>query len=377
MNASHLLPVYPRLPIELVGACGTKLRLADGRELVDLYGGHAVCALGHGHPEITEVLRRGHAELDFFSNSLLMEVQERAARAVLADTEHLGYAHFVNSGAEANESALHVARQITGRRKVLSFDCSFHGRTPGVLAATGLAAYRSKLTLPQDPGLNGFIGFGVLEDLALIDSSVAAVLCESVPSLAGVWVAPEGYYAALEARCREVGALLIFDEIQGGVGRLGRWFAHQVFDVRPDMVTLAKSLGGGYPVAALLTTRELGDSLKFSDLGTTFGGGPLACRMMLAVAGIIQRDGLMARTLEIERRVRAGIGSSAQVRGAGCLLGLEHAKPAKQVQLELLERGFMVGTSNHPQTIRLLPMYTLSDEEVDAFCAAYQEVVGG
>ncbi len=373
--ANRLLPVYPRLDLELVEARGCVLLDAAGREYLDLYGGHAVCALGHGNLELVDTLHRAYATLDFYSNSVRMEVQQQAAEAVLAGSRHLAYAHFVNSGAEANESAIHVARQLTGRRRIVSFGCSFHGRTPGALAATGLESYRRRLTVPENPALNTFIRFGEFEDLHMIDDTVAAVLCESVPSLAGVYMPPEGYYEALENQCRGVQAMLIFDEIQGGVGRLGTWFAHEKFGVSPDLVTLAKSLGGGYPVGALLTTESIGNRLGHSDLGTTFGGGPVACAMVERVAKIVHRDGLMDRATAIFDRISSGLDGLAEVRGAGCLIGVQTPRPAKELQSALLERGMMVGTSAEPNTLRLLPPYVLKDEQIDRFLEAFREVM--
>jgi acetylornithine/N-succinyldiaminopimelate aminotransferase len=381
---SALMPVYPRLPIELVKAEGSYLHLADGRRIVDLYGGHAVSPLGHGHPELGEALIGAFRTVDFYSNSLNMSVQERAARAVLGDvpggaaSAHLTRVHFVNAGTEANEAAIHVARRLTGRQKILSFDIGFHGRTLGSLAATHLDHYAELLPLPMGAFYQP-IRFGDFADLAKIDETVAGVLCESIPSLGGLLNPPEGYYAALQARCREVGAFFILDEVQGGIGRTGTWFAHQGFGVEPDMVTLAKSLGGGFPVAAMVSTEAIASRLKSGDLGTTFGGGPMACAMVEAVARIIHRDGLMARNVEMFAhlgRLLADV-PGVTLRGAGALIGLQGPMPAGKVRDALLARGFMVGTSGEPHTLRLLLPYVLPMHELDAFAAVYREVVHG
>lgn len=376
--SAALLPVYPRLDIDLVGARGCTLLTADGRELVDLYGGHAVTPLGHAHPRLEAALIEGYRSLDFYSNSLRMAVQQEAAEALLAPSEHLAYAHLVNSGAEANESAIHLARRLSGRTKILAFDCSFHGRTLACLQATGLAGYRARCAVPPLPEHNGWIRFGEAEDLARIDGETAAVICESVPSLAGVLMPPEGYYAALEARCREVGALLIFDEVQGGVGRLGeRWYAHQRFGVAPDMVTLAKSLAGGFPAGALLVSQALGDQVEYGELGTTFGGGPLACRMISATARAITELGLLSRVPRIFARVRDGLAGleGVSVRGAGCLIGVQTPRPAKELRAALLERDLITGTSAEPHSLRLLPPYVISDGELDRFVDAARELL--
>lgn len=381
---SALMPVYPRLPIELVRAEGSYLFLADGRRIVDLYGGHAVSPLGHGHPELAEALLSAFRTVDFYSNSLHMSVQERAARAVLGDvaggeaSAHLTRVHFVNSGAEANESALHVARRLTGRRKVLSFDIGFHGRTLGSLAATHLDHYAELLPLPMGD-FYAPIRFGSFEDLAKIDDTVAAVLCESIPSLGGLLNPPDGYYAALQARCRDAGAMFVMDEVQGGIGRTGTWFAHQGFGVAPDMVTLAKSLGGGFPVAAMVSTEAIASRLKGGDLGTTFGGGPMACAMVETVARIVHRDGLMARNVAMFDHLAALLADvpGVTLRGKGALIGVQGPLPGGKVRDALLAKGFMVGTCGEPHTLRLLLPYVLPMHELDAFAAAYREVVHG
>lgn len=375
---SKLLPVYPRIDLRLERAQGAWLYTADGRHVLDMYGGHAVCPLGHGHPELTEALARQHATLDFYSNSLFMDVQERAAEAVLGDSAHLAYVHFLNSGTEANEAAIHTARKLTGRRTVVTLESSFHGRTLASLAATGIASYRKKVPLQVPDDWLRLIALGS-PDLSAIDETVALVLLESVPSLGGIHMPDPGWLASVQARCREVGAMLVLDEVQGGVGRLGRWFAHEYFGIQPDMVTLAKSLGGGFPVSALVATQAIGDALSGGDLGTTFGGGPMACVMVETTARIIRRDDLMARALRIEALVREGVADlpGVSVRGRGCLLGLVSPLKAADVQASLLARDVMTGTSSDPHALRLLPPYTLTDDEVGVFVAAYREVIRG
>lgn len=375
---SALLPVYPRLDLEVVRAQGTRLYTSDGREILDLYGAHAVCPLGHAHPELTEALTTAHSTLDFYSNSLFMPVQEEAARAVLGDSSHLAYVHFVNSGTEANESAIHLARKLTGRSTIVTLDCSFHGRTLGALSVTGISGYRGRIPLAVPSDWHRMIGFEQA-DLSSIDETVAAVLLETVVSLGGIQMPSADWVLALQARCREVGALFIMDEVQTGVGRLGSWFGHEVFGATPDMVTLAKSLGGGFPVGALVTTPAIGDAVTYSELGTTFGGGPMACAMVSKVAEVVRRDGLMQRVLDIEARVRAGVEGldGVRVTGRGALLGLHTPMPAKDVRDALLARDIIVGTSAHPHGLRLLLPYVVSDEDLDTFLAAFREIIDG
>ncbi|MCB9664333.1 MAG: aspartate aminotransferase family protein [Alphaproteobacteria bacterium] len=373
---SALFPVYPRLPITLVRAEGTRLHTADGRVITDLYGAHAVCPLGHGHPAVVEALSTAVRTLDFYSNSLVMPVQEEAAQAVLGGSAHLAYVHFVNSGTEANEAALHLARKRTGRATVVTTAGSFHGRTLGSLSVTGLPGYRGKIPVQVPADWHRSLPLGA-DDLSVIDETVACVLIESVESLGGIRVPPPGWLARVEARCREVGAVFALDEVQGGVGRLGTWFAHETLGCTPDLVTLAKSLGNGFPVAALVTTAAMAEGVAAGELGTTFGGGPMACAVVSAVARTIRDEGLMARVLDIEARVRAGLAGlpGVEVRGRGALLGVQTPLSAKALQAALLERDLLVGTSGQAETIRLLLPYVVSDDELDRCCAAIAEVL--
>lgn len=372
---SALLPVYPRLDLELVRAQGATLHTADGRAILDLYGAHAVCPLGHAHPAVVEALSAAVRTLDFYSNSLHMPVQERAARAVLGDDTHLAYVHFVSSGAEANESALHLARRITGRPKVVTLDTSFHGRTLGVLSVTGLPGYRKRVPIDIPADWHATMPLGA-NDLAVIDETVAAVLVESVVSLGGVYLPPDGWLDRVQARCREVGALFILDEVQGGVGRLGTWFGHETLGSTPDIVTLAKSLGNGYPVAACVTTAEVGDAIGYGELGTTFGGGPMACAAISAVLEAIRDEGLLENVRLLSTRIREScrVGPVTAIQGAGFLLGLVCSRPAREVQALLLEQDILAGTSADPRVLRLLPPYILEPEHVDRLAAALAEI---
>lgn len=374
---TSLFPVYPRLPITLVRASGSELFTDTGRRLLDLYGGHAVCPVGHGHPELTAALAGAHARLDFFSNSLVMPEQEEAAQAVLGGSAHLRHVHFVNSGTEANEAAIHAARRFTGRETIVSLDTGFVGRTFGSLSSTGLAGYRKKLGAQPPSHWHRPIRLNDPDAVSAIDETVAGVLIESVVSLGGVYVPDAAWLSAVAARCAEVGALLIFDEVQGGIGRLGTWFGHEGMGIRPDIVTLAKSLGSGFPVGAMVTTAPIGAWATDSELGTTFGGGPMAMAMVSTTAAIIRRDGLMARATAVFERVRDGLAGQPgiEVRGRGCLIGVQTPMAARDLQAALLDRDLLVGTSSQSQTLRLLPSYNVPFEFVDAVVDAIVEVI--
>jgi len=374
---SALLPVYPRLPLRLVRASGTTLYIEDGREILDLYGGHAVTPLGHGHPELQRTIAEAFATLDFYSNSLHMPVQEQAAEAVLHGSAHLAYAHFVNSGTEANEAALHTARRMTGREKVLTLSTGFHGRSLASLSATGLPGYRRRISVDMPSHWRGAIEANDPAALDAIDEDTAAVLLESIVSLGGVQLLDAQWLHDVQAKCRAVGAMLIFDEVQGGVGRLGEWFAHTLYGIEPDMVTLAKSVAGGYPVGVMLATQAIGDWIGFGELGTTFGGGPVACAMVKAVHDIIVRDGLMHRVTEIFDHVSAGLAGveGVEVRGKGALIGIQTPLLAKELRSRLLEHNILIGVSGDPHTARLLLPYTTSNDELDRFLTTLPEVL--
>lgn len=372
-----LLPVYPRLDLRIVRAAGSDLFTDTGRVIGDLYGGHAVCPLGHGHPELTAALTRAHSTLDFFSNSVLIPGQEEAANAVLGGSKHLAHVHFVNSGTEANESALHIARRKTGRETIVVLEDGFAGRTFGSLSVTGLGGYRKRLGARPPEHWTRTIRLNDPAAVEAIDDTVAGVLIESVVSLGGVRVPDSAWLQVIQARCREVGALFMFDEVQGGVGRLGTWFGHEGMGVQPDVVTLAKSLGSGFPVGACVVTAEIGAWATDGELGTTFGGGPMACAMVETTARLIHEGGLMARVGELYARVEAGLAGipGVEVRGRGALIGVQTPRPAKDLQMALLQRDLLVGTSGQSHTLRLLPSYNTPFEMVDRFVAATREVL--
>jgi acetylornithine/succinyldiaminopimelate/putrescine aminotransferase len=242
---------------------------------------------------------------------------------------------------------------------------------------TGIEGYRKRLAVDVPEHWCRTIVLDDLQGIQRIDETVAAVLVESVPSLAGVQLPSPAWLAAVQQRCLEVGALFVFDEVQGGVGRLGRWFGHEALGVTPDIVTLAKSLGGGFPVGAMVTTPAIADWIGFGELGTTFGGGPMACAMVEAVHRIIVRDGLMERVGVLFEQVSSALGplDGVQVRGRGALIGIQTALPAKELRRRLLEHDILVGVSGHAHTARLLLPYVVSDDELQRLFDVFPEVL--
>jgi len=378
LEQSVLLPVYPHAPFEPVRGDGVWLETRDGRRLLDLYGGHAVALLGYGHPRLLAALAAQAETLFFQSNVVPLAVRAEAARRLLAfGPPGLARVFFVNSGAEANENALRLAFRATGRRRVVAVEGAFHGRTAAAAALTwGAARWYG---FPRPPFDVAFVPRGdlaPLEAALAADGGAAALIVEPVQGQAGAYALGAEYLAAARTLTRAAGALLIFDEVQCGMGRSGEPFAAQLYGVTPDLLTVAKGLAGGFPAGAMLASAEAAAGLAEGDLGTTFGGGPLACALIEAVLDAIAEEGLLARARSLSRRFRATcvVGPVTAIQGEGLLLGLRTRRPAKEVHLELLARGIFTGTSADPHVVRLLPPLVLADEHVDILAAALAEL---
>lgn len=369
---SALLNVYAQLSIEPVKGDGVFVGCRDGRRILDLYGGHAVACLGHGHPALTAALTEQAGALMFQTNAVPMRVRDEAAEKLLAfGPDNLGTVFFANSGAEANENALRIALRATGRNKIAAIEHGFHGRSAGAAAVTwGSDRWYG---FPRAPFDTAFIKRDDIADVsAVIDAETAAVIVEPVQGVAGAYdLAPE-FLRAIERRCRETGSLLIFDEVQTGVGRLGAPFGAQLHGIAPDLLTTAKSLAGGFPCAALLLTKDLAGTLRIGDLGTTFGGGPLAAKLISTVIDTINSEDLLANVRNQAERIRERCltGPVTGFQGTGFLHGLRTSRPAKDIMQELLQQNILVGTSGDPNVIRLLPPFTLASVHVDALANA-------
>jgi acetylornithine/N-succinyldiaminopimelate aminotransferase len=377
MDHSFLAPVFSQYPLEVVSAQGVWLTNSRGERVLDLYGGHAVAGLGYAHPGWTAALARQAEACQFQSNAVAMQVRERAA-AHLVRFSRLPFASvfFVNSGAEANENALKIALRMTGRPHVAAIEGAFHGRTAAAGAVTW-GAQAKGYGFPRTPFDVSFIARG---DTAAITSQVseqtAAVIVEPVQGLAGAVDLGAPFLAALRRRCDEVGALLIFDEVQCGVGRTGEPFAANLYNVRPDMLTTAKALGNGFPCAALMLSPVVSAALKPDSLGTTFGGGPMACAAIEAVLAAITNEQLLERVQRISAYIRKTcvVGPVTAHQGAGLLVGLRTTRPARELQAELLEGGILVGTASDPNILRLLPPFILEEEHVDMLSGALKDL---
>ena len=374
-----LMGTYARPPIALVRGEGCRVWDADGKEYVDLIAGIAVCALGHAHPAVVDAVTRQVKQLAHVSNLYLNEPAVLLAERLVGLLGHDARVFFCNSGTEANEAALKIARRHgrdldpTGNRlEVVAAEGSFHGRTMGALSLTHAPAKRE----PFEPLPGGvrFVPYGDAAALrAAVDEHVAAVFLEPILGEAGVIPPPDGYLAAARQICTDANALLILDEVQSGIGRTGAWFGHEHDGVVPDVLTLAKGLGGGLPIGACIAIGDAATKLRPGDHGSTFGGNPLACAAALAVINTIDREDLLAHVIDVGNRLAAGVhGLVGQVpfltgiRGRGLWRALTLDQPvAPAVEAAARDAGFLVNAVA-PDAIRLAPPLVLPATDADA-----------
>ena len=369
-----LLPTYAPYPFPLVRGEGDRVFDDQGQGWWDFYGGHCVCATGHSHPKVVKAVSDQAASLLFYSAAAALPVRDRAAAAITAFAG-MDSVFFCNSGAEANENALKLALLLTGRKQLGAFEGGWHGRTLLALSVTDDPKITEPFADHLVPCLR--LPFGDLAALAAADfSTVAGIILEPIQSMAGINIASREWFQALRDKCDAAGTLLIFDEIQTGMGRLGTPFAAQFYGVRPDLITSAKGLASGVPMGALLMTAALAAKLKSGDLGSTFGGGPLACAALLATVDVIETEGLMARAAKAAARLRQEVKGSVvtAVQGEGLLLGLRtnHAAALKK---HLVAQHLLVGGSGDPQVLRLMPPLNVSDTALDALITAIHAFV--
>ena len=374
-----LLKTFKRFPLELARGEDVFVYDVEGRKYLDFYAGHAVASTGHCHPRVVKAIQDQAARLIFYSNVAGLRLRDEAAE-LLVRAAPAGFPQvlFANSGAEANENALKMARRHTGRAGIVAMTGGFHGRTAGAVSVTGVEKYRVS-SVPLVPGVS-FVPFGDIDAAsAAVGPGTAAVILEPVQSMAGVKTAPAEYFRGLRALCDRAGALLIYDEVQTGIGRTGTMFFAGRHGVLPDLITLAKGIASGVPLSAVLVRDFIAERVAYGDYGATFGAGPLAMAAMKATLEVIEGEKLLDnvnRTSEAARRRLGAIPGVREVRGLGFLLGLKIEGDAAKAQAELLRRGAIVGTADEPGVLRLLPPLTLKPEHVDALADMLKEVLG-
>jgi predicted acetylornithine/succinylornithine family transaminase len=377
-GAAVLQSTYGRYPIELVSGSGCRVTGADGREYLDFVAGIAVSALGHAHPAVVEALRRGADGLIHVSNLYWTEPMIHFAERLTA-AAGMERAFFCNSGAEAVEAALKLARKARpGRSGIVCFEGSFHGRTLGALSVTARPRYQDPFR-PLLPDVT-VLPFG--ESVAL-DERTGLVLVEPVQGEGGMRPAPPGWLAHLREACDAAGALLVFDEVQSGMGRTGSLFAYQAEGVLPDAVTVAKALAGGLPMGALLARGDAGTAFEPGDHASTFGGGPLVASVALAVLDVVLGDGFLAGVGERGERLGEGLAALAAARsgitgarGRGLMQGLVLSEPRASAVVEDLHRLGLLTCPAGPDVVRFVPPLIVSDAEVDEALDLVRRAVG-
>jgi len=383
LEEEYQLATYKKMPIAAERGDGVWLYTSDGDKYLDLYGGHAVAGTGHSHPHVVQAIQKQAEQLLFYSNLVFSEARARAAQKLVAIApKPLTKAFFCNSGTESNENAMRMARFATRRQEIITFSGGFHGRTADAISATFLGKYRD-LGKPNVPG-HVQAEFGDIDSVrAVVTDDTAAIMLEPIQSMAGVRTAAPDFFRTLRQLCDERGIILIYDEVQTGIGRTGDWFfagSEAGGQVVPDIVTLAKALGSGIPVGACLVTDKIAASIKENDLGTTFGGGMVAMAAVNATLEAIEQDGMLANVRDVEAHIRQRLREVEQVvnvHGRGFLLGLEFADKAAPVHQALLEQRIITGTSSNPNVLRLLPPLCLQRAQVDQFVDTLQLVLRG
>ena len=363
----NLFDVYPLFDVEIVRGRGCRTFDKEGREYLDLYGGHAVISIGHSHPHYLQKMQAQMQKLIFYSNSVQNTLQQELARKLGRLSGYDDYSLFlINSGAEANENALKLASFYNGRKKVIAWKGAFHGRTAGAVGVTD----NPRIKAPINQAETEFVPMNdakQVEDL-LEQGDVCALIAEGIQGISGIHVPDDACLRRLQLACERTNTVLILDEIQSGYGRSGKFFAHQHAGIRPDIITVAKGMGNGFPIGGVLI------SPKFTPfhgmLGTTFGGNHLACAAAIAVLDILQDEQLIANAARVGTYLKEALAQLPQikeVRGRGLMIGLEFAEPVQELRKQLLYRQRVFTGASGTHVMRLLPPLCLSREEADLF----------
>ncbi|MYL36742.1 acetylornithine transaminase [Halobacillus litoralis] len=372
-----LFPTYNRFPLTIVSGEGTKVTDDQGKEYLDFVSGIAVCNLGHRPPKVQEALQKQLDQVWHVSNLYEIPAQQKAAE-LLCEASGLDYAFFCNSGAEANEAAIKLARKHTGREKIISFKQSFHGRTFATMSATGQAKIQEGFgSLLQT---FEYFPYNDKETIERVhDGSVAAIMVEVIQGEGGVIPGTTEFLQAVEAKCDELGALMIIDEVQTGIGRTGKPFAYQHHGLHPDIVTTAKGLGSGFPVGAMIGKEELAASFSAGSHGSTFGGNPLASAAVQAtleeifvssfLSGVEEKGRTFVQTLQ---RELGSLASVKDIRGKGLMIGVEVDVPAIELVHSLRGRGMLAVVAG-PNVLRLLPPLTVETAELQQAAALIKD----
>lgn len=371
-----LFDVYPLFDVNIVKGKGCHVWDDKGQEYLDLYGGHAVISIGHAHPHYVETISKQVATLGFYSNSVINKLQQEVADRLGAISGYDDYQLFlINSGAEANENALKLASFYNGRTRVISFAKAFHGRTSLAVEVTN----NPKIIAPIND--NGHVTYLPLNDTEALKAELAkgdvcAVIIEGIQGVGGIQLPTTEFMKAIRQACDETNTVMILDEIQSGYGRSGKFFAHQYNDVRPDIITVAKGIGNGFPMAGVLISPKF--TPVYGQLGTTFGGNHLACAAAIAVLDVMKAENLVENAAKVGTHLLEelkGFKGIKEVRGRGLMIGMEFEEPIKELRQKLLfEEKIFTGVSG-TNVIRLLPPLCLSMSEADEFLTRLHRLI--
>ncbi len=370
-----LFDVYPRFEVQIERAKGSYLWDDHGRKYLDFYGGHGVISIGHSHPLFVERLNQQLRKLVFYSNSIKLPIQEMLAEKLSEVSGYDDYSLFLcNSGSEANENALKLASFESGKKKVIAFKGSFHGRTAASLNVTDNPALSAPLNLDNFPVVYIELNNEAQLIEALQSKDVCAVIVEGIQGVGGLDAPTVSFLQMLSRETKKHGVFLILDEIQSGYGRSGKFFAHQYAGIKPDLVTIAKGMGNGFPIAGVLISPEI--KAEFGLLGTTFGGNPLACAAGMAVLEVMKNESLMQKASEVGAYLKQGlkqIPKIKKIKGKGLMLGVEFDFPIKQLRKDLVyNHQVFTGASSNTRLLRILPPLVISPAEADLFLNSLQ-----
>ena len=372
----NLFDVYPLFDINIVKGKGCHVWDENGTEYLDLYGGHAVISIGHAHPHYVEMISKQVATLGFYSNSVINKLQQQVAERLGKACGYDDYSLFlINSGAEANENALKLSSFYNGRTRVISFSKAFHGRTSLAVEVTN----NPKIIAPINDG--GHVTYLPLNDIEamkaeLAKGDVCAVIIEGIQGVGGIQLPTDEFMQALRQTCTDHNTVLILDEIQSGYGRSGKFFAHQYNGIKADIITVAKGIANGFPMAGVLISPMF--TPVYGQLGTTFGGNHLACSAALAVLDVIEQEDLVENAAQVGDFLMTELKKFPQikdVRGRGLMIGLEFGEPIKELRLKLLKEQHVFTGVSGTNVLRLLPPLCLSMGEADTFLERFQKVL--
>lgn len=373
---NYSIPLYAKYPITVAKGKGSYIWDSKGKKYLDFYGGHAVCILGHCHPKVVKAIQKQAETLIFYSNVFYIKPAEELAEKLAKTLSPEKYqVYFTNSGSEANEAAIKIARKHTGKNHIISFKNSFHGRSTTSLGVTGIDSYQR-----FNPKLSKHTSFAELGNIDSVKKAytkeTAAVICESIQSIGGINMAPKTFYKELAKFCKTKGILLIFDEVQTGIGRTGEnfWFA-QTLGVSPDIITSAKGIASGVPLSAVIAKKSIAEKIEMFDHATTFGGGPIPCAAGVAVIDTILKPGFLKGVRGKSALLKAKIAKLPQVKkvlGEGLLLGIEFEKEVPNLVKNCLKKGLIIGPSSKKNVYRITPPLNISKKEINEFMKIFK-----